>query len=44
MDYELTKIEKYFLNEKDPKLLHPNINNLDNKDLREIVKNKYNIV
>jgi hypothetical protein len=38
MDYEVIQIEQYLINNKDPKNLIGNINNLTSQDLRHIVK------
>ncbi len=37
MDYELRKIEKYFLENKEPKDFHTNLEKMGPKELREIV-------
>jgi hypothetical protein len=37
MDYEVIQIEKYFLENRDPKHLKKNIDNLTSKELQEIV-------
>ncbi len=37
MEVEIRKIEKYFLENKQPKDLLQNINNIRSKDLKEVV-------
>lgn len=37
MDWEIRKIEKYYLTQKDPKLLYKNVESMTPQELREIV-------
>jgi hypothetical protein len=37
MDVATYKIEKYFLEQKDPKEIYKNLNDLNPKDIKEIV-------
>lgn len=37
MDWEIRKIEKYFLTKKDPKYLYKNIEQMTPEELKEIV-------
>lgn len=42
MDWEVRKIEKYYLTEKDPKNLYKNIEDMTPQELKEIVSKKRN--
>ena len=38
MDWEIRKIEKYYLTKKDPKFLYKNIEHMTPEELRDIVR------
>jgi hypothetical protein len=43
MDHEVIQIEQYFINNRDPKHLTRNVNNLTSENLRQIVIMTLNI-
>ena len=44
MDWEVRKIEKYYLEKKDSKNLYPNVENMTPQELREIVKDNSHLL
>lgn len=44
MDWEVRKIEKYYMTKKDPKNLYKNVESMTPEELKDIVRKSNNII